>query len=263
MILELHDLVCGYRPGKPVIGPLSFSVSEGEVVCLLGPNGIGKTTLFKTVLGLLAPLSGKISVCGHDSLEFSIKEFARAVAYVPQSHTPPFPYTVRDIVVMGRNPNMAEFASPKKADFDKADEMLALMGIGDLAGREYTEISGGEQQLALIARALAQETRLLVMDEPTSHLDYGNEMRVLSQATQLSRLGYTIIMITHTPGHAFLCADRVVAVGRGGFFACGTPDEVMTEENLKTIYGVDIQLAEVVLKESGRRVKICVPAAIV
>lgn len=263
MILELHDLVCGYRPGKPVVGPLSFSVSEGEVVCLLGPNGIGKTTLFKTVLGLLTPLSGRVSVCGRDSRKFSIKEFARAVAYVPQSHTPPFPYTVRDIAVMGRNPNMGEFSSPKREDFDKADEALALMGIGNLAGREYTEISGGEQQLALIARALAQEARLLVMDEPTSHLDYGNEMRVLAQVARLSRLGYTIIMITHTPGHAFLCADRVVAVGREGFFACGTPDEVMTEENLKTVYGVDIRLAEVVLTGSKRRVKVCVPMAVI
>ena len=262
MILEVNDLVCGYRPGKPVIGPLSFSVQEGEVVCLLGPNGIGKTTLFKTVLGLLTPLSGAISLEGRSSRDFSVKEFSRAVAYVPQSHTPPFPYSVRDIVVMGRNPNMTEFSSPKRTDFDKAGEMLRQMGIGHLAEREYTEISGGEQQLALIARALAQEARLLVMDEPTSHLDYGNEMRVLSQISRLSRLGYTVIMITHAPGHAFLCADRVIAVGQDHFFASGSPDEVLTEENLKTIYGVDIQLAEVALRDSGRRVKVCVPMTV-
>lgn len=262
MILTVENLVCGYRPGAAVIGPLSFGVARGTVTCLVGPNGIGKTTLFKTVLGLLRPQGGRILVEGRDSRTYSAKEFARTVAYVPQGHIPPFPYAVRDVVVMGRNPNLHELASPKAEDFRRVDEVLQLLGIAHLAGRDYTQISGGERQLVMIARALAQDAPLLVMDEPTSHLDYGNENRVLSQVRRLAALGYTIIMITHVPSHAFLCADQVLAVGRNGFFASGAPDEVLTEETLSTLYGLDVQLADVVLRGDLRHVKVCVPISI-
>ncbi len=261
-MLEVNELVCGYHPRKPVIGPLSFTVERGEVACLIGPNGIGKTTLFKTVLGLLRPQGGSISVNGKDYRRYSAKEFARTVAYVPQGHIPPFPYAVRDVVVMGCNPNMHELSAPRRADFEKAEAMLELMGIRHLADRDYTEISGGERQMVMIARALAQDTNLLVMDEPTTHLDYGNETRVLRQIKKLSALGYTIIMITHVPGHAFLCADKVLAVGRNRFFSVGTPDEILTEQTLRTLYGVDIQLEDVVLRWDHRHTKVCVPMAI-
>lgn len=152
MILTVENLVCGYRPGVPVIGPLSFSVERGTVTCLVGPNGIGKTTLFKTVLGLLRPQGGRILVEGRDSRSYSAKEFARSVAYVPQGHIPPFPYAVRDVVVMGRNPNLRELASPKPEDFRRVAEVLELLGIAHLADRDYTQISGGERQLVMIAR---------------------------------------------------------------------------------------------------------------
>lgn len=260
MILEVKDLVCGYHPGRPIIGPISFNVDRGEVVCLIGPNGIGKTTLFKTVLGILKPQSGSIMVCQKPYRQYSAKEFARTVAYVPQGHIPPFPYTVRDVVVMGCNPNMHELSSPGREDFETANVMLDRMGIRHLAERDYTEISGGERQMVMIARALAQNTNLLVMDEPTTHLDYGNENRVLGQVEKLSNLGYTIIMITHVPGHAFLCADKVLAVGKEGFFAAGTPEEILTEENLQTLYGIDVQLEDIIVRHGQRRhVKVCVP----
>lgn len=261
-MLKVENLVCGYHPGKPVIGPLSFQIGKGDVACLIGPNGIGKTTLFKTILGLLKPLQGSIFIHGKTSLSYTAKQFARTVAYVPQGHVPPFPYAVRDVVVMGCNPNMHELSSPDKGDYETAEQMMELMGIGHLAGRDYTEISGGERQMVMIARALAQQTNLLVMDEPTTHLDYGNETRVLSQIKKLAGLGYTIIMITHMPNHAFLCANQVLAVGRDNYFCIGPPNEILTQASLQSLYGVDIQLADITLERAQRQVKVCVPMTI-
>ncbi len=261
-MIKVENLICGYAPNKPVIGPLSFEIEKGDIACLIGSNGIGKSTLFKTILGLLKPLGGSIVVNGSDYHANTPKEFARMVAYVPQGHIPPFPYAVRDVVVMGCNPNMHELSSPGKADYDTADEKLALLGIDHLAERDYTEVSGGERQMVMIARALAQNTKLLVMDEPTAHLDYGNETRVLAQVKKLAGLGYTIVMITHVPGHAFLCANKVLAVGKDGYFALGAPDAILTEETLRTLYGIDIQLADIALKRDQRRVKVCLPMTI-
>ncbi len=261
-MIKVENLVCGYTPGKPIIGPLSFEIAQGDIACLIGPNGIGKSTLFKTILGLLKPLSGAIAVKNRDYRAYTAKEFARMVAYVPQGHVPPFPYTVRDVVVMGCNPNMHELSVPGPAEYDIANEKLALMGIGHLAERDYTEVSGGERQMVMIARALAQNADLLVMDEPTTHLDYGNETRVLSQVKKLSGLGYTIVMITHVPDHAFLYASKVLAVGKGDYFAMGAPEAILTEAGLASLYGVDIQLAEVTSKRDQRQVKICLPMTI-
>lgn len=261
-MLIVKDLICGYTPKKPIVGPLSFEVNKGDILCLLGPNGVGKTTLFKTILGLLKPQSGSIRICGKDIREYRSKEFARMAAYVPQGHIPPFPYSVIDVVIMGCNPNMHELSAPRRKDFDTAYEKLMLMGISDLADRDYTEISGGERQLVMIARALAQNTNLLVMDEPTSHLDYGNETRVLAQIKKLSEMGYTIIMITHIPNHAFICANKVAAIGKNKFFRSGSPQEVLTEETMKELYDVDSEISDVTLRKNQRQIKFCMPAII-
>lgn len=259
-MITVNNLICGYS--QPIIGPLSFTIEKGQVACLIGPNGIGKTTLLKTVLGLLSPFEGAVVLDEKDSRSYSTKEFARIVAYVPQGHIPPFPYAVRDVVVMGCSPNMHELSSPGRKEYKTAQEKLTVMGIEHLADRDYTELSGGERQMVMIARALAQNTNLLVMDEPTAHLDYGNENRVLGQVKKLADLGYTILMITHVPGHAFICADKLLAVGKDGYFASGTPDEIMTEETLHTLYGIDIQIADVTLKRDNRHVKVCIPLSI-
>ena len=256
-MLEVRELVCGYRAGSPVLGPVSFRLERGEVLCLLGPNGVGKTTLLKTILGVLPPLGGAAMLKGRDVGSYGIRAFAREAAYVPQGHVPPFPYTVRDVVVMGRSPHIHEFSSPGRKDLRAAEDALAELGILSLADRDYTRLSGGERQLVLIARALAQEAELLVLDEPAAHLDYGNEARVMEQVKGLSRKGYGVLLVAHGPGQAFLWADQAAAVGRDGFFAAGRPEEVLTEETLSRLYGADVQLAEAALRD-GRRVKVCV-----
>lgn len=256
-VLSVSKLTCGYVVDHPIIGPLSFDIPQGEIVCLLGPNGVGKTTLFKTILGLLKPQHGSITIQGKDASQYSHKEFAQAIAYVPQNHIPPFDYQVIDVVVMGCNPGMSEFSSPKEKEYNHAREILQSMGIAHLETRDYTELSGGERQMVIIARALAQNASILMMDEPTAYLDYGNEVLVLDQIKKLSAQGYTIIMITHMPNHAFLCADKVIAVGMDNYFIIGQPEIVLTQETLYKLYGIHVQLEDVVLT-NHRHVKMCI-----
>lgn len=174
---------------------------------------MGKTTLFKTLLGLLAPVSGSFTLGGRPLGTYSVKELSRTVAYVPQGHVPAFPYHVRDVVVMGCNPSMGELARPGPEELAVAQEQLERLGVSHLASRPYTEISGGERQLVMIARALAQRAPLLVLDEPTAHLDIGNEVRVMSHVRALADDGWTVLMVSHAPNHAFLYADEVVVLG--------------------------------------------------
>ncbi len=254
MILEVRDLVFGY--GARAVGSgVSFSVGGGEALCLLGPNGGGKTTLFKTILGLLRPLAGSVHLDGTDLSELPRREVAKKIAYVPQAHAAFFPFTVREVVLMGRASRLPAFASPGPADRAAAERALATLGIGHLAERIYTEISGGERQLALIARALAGEPRLLVMDEPTASLDFGNQARVLAQVRRLSEAGIAVVLSTHDPGHAFLCADRVALLHGGRLVALGPPTGTVTPEHLRLLYGVEV--AVVPLPGQGRT--ICTP----
>ncbi len=257
-LIKVEHLSCGYSQ-KAIVNDVSFSVQAGEVACLIGPNGVGKTTLFKTMLGLLNPISGQISYFDKPLHSYASKEFAKKVAYVPQSHVPPFPFSVRDIVVMGRNPHINELSQPSAEDYEKADEALTLMGISHLAAQDYTEVSGGERQLAIIARALTQDTKLLLMDEPTAYLDFGNTSRVHQEVEKLSDMGYTIVMITHQPDHVFRYGDKVFALGRDSKFVEGVPEEVLSEELLTELYNIPIELKTVQLREDNRSIKVCIP----
>jgi iron complex transport system ATP-binding protein len=257
MKLELRHVTCGYR-GKPVLRDLSLSVGAGEMVCILGPNGIGKTTLFKTLLGLLDLQGGEITVDGENVRHWPRRRFASVVGYVPQAHIPPFPFAVLDVVTMGRTAHLGMFASPAREDRRIAEESLETLGIAGLRHRLYTEISGGERQMVLIARALAQRPRFLVMDEPTSHLDYGNQVRVLQKVNHLAELGIGVVMTTHVPNHAFLCSTRVVLIQKQGRFQTGTAEEIITEETLRATYGVNVRLSSV-LNSSGNRIRACIP----
>jgi iron complex transport system ATP-binding protein len=243
MILEAQKLDIGYRR-KKIGRDIDLDIREGEVLCLLGPNGGGKTTLMKTLLGLLPALGGAVKLQGRDIKSFSRAELAKIVGYVPQAGTNFFPFNVLDVVLMGRVSHIGLFASPGKKDVVAADAGLASLGISHLRDRIYTEISGGERQLVLIARALAQEPRLLVMDEPTASLDFGNQLRVLDQITALAKRGMAVVLSTHDPDHVFLCGDRAALLRDGKLAALGPPSEVITPESLAGLYGVEVEVVE-------------------
>lgn len=256
MNLSLESMSCGYH-GTPVLSHVSFTVEEGEVLCILGPNGVGKTTLFKSMLGLLKPLSGRVLVDGDDISSWSPRRRARYIGYIPQSHTPPFPYSVLQVVIMGRISRLGRFSSPGPEEYDRGRDVLASLGIEHLAERIYTEISGGERQMVLIARALAQDPRILLMDEPTANLDYGNQARVLWQINRLARKGMIVVMTTHSPDHAFLCPSRVVLIERESGITFGAADEIVTRENLERTYGIGVRILSGI--EDDTVIKSCVP----
>lgn len=256
MRLEVDRLAYGY-PDTLVGRDVSFGLGGGEVLCLLGPNGSGKTTLFKTVLRLLEPRAGRVLVDGESIARWSRRRLARSFGYVPQAQAALFPFTLREVVLMGRTAHVGLFATPSRRDREIAEESLAALEIGHLAARPYTEVSGGERQLALVARALAQEPRILVMDEPTASLDFGNQVRVLAEIQALARRGIAVVLSTHDPDHAFLCGHQVALLHRGQLARLGTPAEVVTPAALLEIYGVEVDVLLLTDDHGGRRV--CVP----
>ena len=253
-MLEVRDLAFGF-PGRTVGSGVGFSLAGGEVLCVLGPNGGGKTTLFRTVLGLLEPHGGGVRLGGTSLRALSRAQVARLAGYVPQGHSAYFAFTVLDFVLMGRTSRIGAFSSPGKADLEVAARALESLGIASLADKRVTEISGGERQLVLVARALAQEPRLLVMDEPTASLDFGNQVRVLERIGRLAATGIAILFSSHDPDHAFLAAQRALLLGEGRMLEIGAPREVVTGATLQRLYGVSV---EVVDTGGGRHA--CLPA---
>jgi|AGTN01.1.fsa_nt_gi ABC-type cobalamin/Fe3+-siderophores transport systems, ATPase components len=243
--LDLDGLACGYG-GRTVLNDITLSVRAGDVLCLLGPNGVGKTTLFKTMLRLLPPKAGTIRVHGEDVAGWPARRFASKIGYVPQAHTPPFPFSVLDVVSMGRAAHLGAFAAPSEHDMELARDALDTLSMGHLAQRAYTEISGGERQLTLIARALAQQADVLVMDEPTSNLDFGNQIAVLDHVRALAgRTGIAVVMTSHDPNHALCYASRAASIDRAGRLAVGEPAEIVTEAFLRETYGVRTRMVPV------------------
>lgn len=260
-MLEIKSVTCGYKKKKQtrnVVNNLSFSFMEGEILCMLGANGIGKTTLFKSILGGLPLLKGDILVNGQSIIGLSKQERARYIAYVPQSHTPPFPYNVLDVVLMGRAAHLSAVSSPGAKDVMIAEDALERLGIIHLKNRIYTELSGGERQLVLIARALAQETQILLMDEPTSNLDYGNQIRVLQEIRKLAKDGRGVMFTSHYPDHAFLCASKVVVLKNADEHMEGYCNEIITEETMRDIYRIDTKIMKAEMK-SGEEMNFCIP----
>ncbi|MBQ6453689.1 MAG: ABC transporter ATP-binding protein [Coriobacteriales bacterium] len=259
VLLEAQDLVTGYgkKHQAEIVHGVSFTVDAGEFVCIIGANGCGKTTTLKALMGLLPIWSGDVLIQGMSIKGMPEKELAKHFAYIPQAHTPPFPFKVADVVLMGRTPYINRMARVTEHDKAVAYQALSMLGIAELADKAYTQLSGGQQQLVLIARALTQQSQILVMDEPTAALDFGNQQLVLSRMKTLSRMGKAVIMVTHDPDHALFCADRVVVMDKGDILRDGPTSECITTDVLNTIYNIDARVLDVEV-EPGRTERVCI-----
>jgi iron complex transport system ATP-binding protein len=238
--LEGRDLFFS-RGERPILSGASLTLREGEIITLLGANGAGKSTLFRLLLGFLKPERGAVELDGKKLASYSRREAARSIAYVPQSHAAPFPYRVRDVTALGRIAQSGLLRPPGREDGQAVAAALEKLGITHLADRRYTEISGGERQLTLIARALAQGARMLIMDEPMTGLDYGYQHKMLAQLSALARDGCGVLVSTHNPEHALLVADRVAILENGRITADGPAPEVVTSAMIERIYGVCVE----------------------
>lgn len=244
---------------RKIIEDVTFTAGEGEMLVILGPNGVGKSTLFQCILGILQGYTGIIKVNGDDTRGIGIRELARRIAYIPQTHSPVFNYTVFDIVLMGTASQISEVSIPGSEQIQLAEDSLTKLGIGHLKDRVYTQISGGERQLVMIARALAQKAKILVMDEPTSNLDYGNQIRILAEIKKLAKQGYTIIQSSHNPDQAFLFSDKVLALLDGRVLKYGPPEDVISGEIIKQLYNIDVEVENLY----DGRVRIFLPTTLI
>lgn len=257
MKMDIRSITCGYGSHK-VLEDVSFSLESGECLCLLGPNGVGKTTIFKTILGLLKPMDGSIYFDERNRSSFSVRELAQTVAYVPQAHTPPFPYTAEEVVALGRTAHLGLFSTPSAKDMEVAWDAMAQLGILHMKKAVYTQVSGGERQMIMVARALAQQPKFLILDEPTSNLDFGNQAQVLIEINRLRQKGMGIVMTTHNPDHAFMCSTKILLLLPNGKEKQGTCHDLITPENMMEAYGIDTCVGYL-NNTNGIRVETCVP----
>ena len=237
--LKANAVSYAYK-GHPVLRDVSLSVKQGELVSLLGKNGAGKTTLLKLLQGFLKPEQGHVSLNNQPLARFSRRELATHIAYVPQSHIPPFPYLVEEVVTLGRIPHSGIFRSPIQEDKDAAHAAMTQLRINHLSRRAYTELSGGERQLVLIARALAQGARIFIMDEPITGLDYGNQFRLLDTLQELVAAGFGILMTTHHPEHALRASTQVALLIDGKIEQSGIPASIITPATIRHLYDVTV-----------------------
>ena len=255
-LIQIRDAGFSHT-GTQVFDQVNLKVSQGESLCLLGPNGCGKTTLLDCLLGINTLDRGSIIIDQTPISQMSAAQTARYLAYVPQRHSSSFSFTVMDVLLMGRTPYTAFFSSPSARDRQKAEALLENLGLLHLKNRNYTRLSGGETQLVMILRALVQETPVIVMDEPTAHLDFKNELLVLETIVRMIRdRGLTLIMATHFPNHAFFLENaglpvQVCFMHQGRIRAAGTPSQALTGENISQVFGVKAAVITKQIQDNG------------
>ena len=240
-MLATRDLTIGY-PRRKLAANISFVLNKGEAVAILGPNGSGKTTLFRTLLGLLPARAGEVVLNDKSIATLSPAEIARSIAYVPQAATGFFNFSVIEVVEMGRAAHLAWYAQPAAKDRAIAERALAELNIAAFANREFAELSGGERQLVMIARALASEAPIILLDEPTASLDFGNQFLILDELARLKQRGVSVLFTTHNPDQALRIADRTLTISREGVINIGATRAVVTRDSLAALYAIDVQL---------------------
>lgn len=260
-MLEVKNISFSYKKGKRILSDVSLELGKGECLCLLGPNGTGKSTLLKCILNLEKAEKGQVIVDGKEIFKLSAGRRAKLVAYVSQSSMMVFPYKVEEVVLMGRVTHFKAGAAASKEDIRISREALDKLGLIDLADLYFQELSGGQKQMVLIARALAQQAKYIIMDEPTANLDYSNQIKVLMTVNKLVDEGYSILMTSHFPDHSFLARSKVVMMHGGRVMAQGPPEEIITTEKLTRLYStpVCVTQAEINMGEQSKKTKVCIP----
>lgn len=239
-MLQIKNLSCSYDRNT-ILESIDLEIKAPELIFLLGKNGAGKSTLFKCILGILKNYKGEIWIAGRNIQTMAAKELAGWVSYMPQSNYPAFHFTVLDMVLMGVAHRIGFFSLPKEKQKEEALAALDKVGIKDLADRKYANLSGGERQMVLLARAIAQDAKIWILDEPTSNLDYGNQLKLLKVLQELSKKGYLIILSSHNPEQAFLFSDKVLVLHDKKIQRLGKADEILDEEILSRIYEMELQ----------------------
>lgn len=237
-----RNISYSYTPERQILKDISFEFRSGEIVSILGPNGAGKTTFLNCLANLVTLDAGEVLIDGQDIRKMSPRQVARVIGYVPQIIVPSFDFSVLEYVVTGCAPRMGTLSRPKEEHYDIAMEAIRRMGIEKLAHRSYSQISGGERQEVSIARALAQRPAFILMDEPTAHLDYGNQIKVLKTVRSLKEEGYGVILTTHNPDHALLLQDQVAILDKTGVLNTGLSSDVLEEQNLSALYDTELCL---------------------
>lgn len=256
MGLDVTDLSFSYGDHR-VLDGVGFHAGPGELIAVLGPNGVGKSTMFRCILGFEQGFSGRVEVDGRDARQLSRRELASAIAYIPQSSDQVFDYTVLELALMGASVRTGLLSAPSRAEEGEVMRVLAQLGIAHLANRGCGQVSGGEYQLVLLARALVQRSRILIMDEPTANLDFGNQFRVMEHVGALVREGYTVIVSVHDPNLVLGHATRVLVLEGGRMVADGAPADVMTESALSELYGIPVRRG--LVDAGGCSRYVCVP----